>query len=86
MWLGIVLWGRSLWGPPNDVTDVGQYLRLVNVAEDRPLGPSLWGTLNDVSDVGQYLGLVDVAGEWFLKSEPGAIFWQRACSRHERRQ
>ena len=49
-------------------------------------GTSLRGTLNHVSDVGQYLGLVDTAGEWFLKSEPGAIFWQRACSRHERRQ
>ena len=38
MWLEIALWGTSLWGPPNDVTDVGQYLRLVNVAGDRPLG------------------------------------------------
>ena len=43
MWLGIALWGASLWGPPNDVTDVGQYLRLVNVAEDRPLGRELVG-------------------------------------------
>ena len=43
MWLGIALWGKSLWGPPNDVTDVGQYLRLVNVAEDRSLGHEFEG-------------------------------------------